>query len=51
MTNEPQHAPIIETSQQARQAERGPTMRNVLIASLGLVVIVLIVVWLIFFHT
>jgi hypothetical protein len=42
---------IVETAIEARGAERGPTVRNVLIWSLGLVVVAFIVVYLIFYGT
>ena len=42
---------IVETAIQARGAERGPTVRNVLVWSVGLVVVALIVVYLIFYGT
>ena len=42
---------IVETAIEARGAERGPTVRNVLVWSLGLVVVAFIVVYLIFFGT
>jgi hypothetical protein len=42
---------IIETAQEARQAERGPTMRNVLVWSTGLVVVAFAIVWFAFFKT
>ena len=42
---------IVETAIEARGAERGPTMRNVLVWSLGLVVVVMAIVWLVFFKT
>jgi hypothetical protein len=42
---------IVETATEARGAERGPTVRNVLVWSLGLVVVAFIVVYLIFFKT
>jgi hypothetical protein len=35
---------VVETAIEARGAERGPTVRNVLLWSLGLVVVALIVV-------
>jgi len=41
---------IIESAQEARQAERGPTVRNVLVASLSLVIVVFVIVWLVFFQ-
>ncbi len=42
---------IVETAKEARGAERGPTVRNVLAWSLGLVVAAFIVVYVIFFKT
>jgi hypothetical protein len=42
---------IIETAQEARQAERGPTMRNVLVASTGMIIAAFAIVWVIFFKT
>jgi hypothetical protein len=42
---------IVESAQEARQAERGPTVRNVLVASTGLVIAALVIIWLVFFHT
>jgi hypothetical protein len=42
---------IVETAIEARGAERGPTVRNVLVWSLGLVVVAFIVVYLIFYGT
>ena len=42
---------VVETTREARGAERGPTVRNVLVWSLGLVVVAMIVVWYVFFRT
>jgi hypothetical protein len=42
---------IVESPQEARQAERGPTVRNVLIASTGLAIVGFAIVWFIFFRT
>jgi hypothetical protein len=42
---------VVETAQEARGAERGPTVRNVLVWSLGLVVAAFIIVYLLFFKT
>ena len=42
---------IIETAQQARQAELGPTVRNVLLWSTGLVIVLFAIVWWAFFQT
>jgi hypothetical protein len=42
---------IVESAQEARQAERGPTVRNVLVASTSLAIVILLVVWLVFFRT
>jgi hypothetical protein len=41
---------IVETSTQARQAERGPSVAALLAVSLGLAVLVLAVVWFVFFR-
>jgi hypothetical protein len=40
---------IVETAQEARQAERGPTVRNVLVVSTCLVVLAFAIIWLVFF--
>jgi hypothetical protein len=42
---------IVETAVEARGAERGPTVRNVLVWSLGLVVVAFVVIYFIFFRT
>jgi hypothetical protein len=42
---------IVETTREARQAERGPTVRNVLVVSIGLVIVVFAASWLMFFST
>jgi hypothetical protein len=42
---------IVETAKEARGAERGPTVRNVLVWSLGLVIVAFAVVYFIFFKT
>jgi hypothetical protein len=42
---------IVETAVEARGAERGPTVRNVLVWSLCLVVVAFAVVYFIFFLT
>jgi hypothetical protein len=41
---------IVETTMQARGAERGPTVRNVLVISLCLVVVAFVVVYFAFFR-
>jgi hypothetical protein len=41
---------VVESAEEARQAERGPSVRNVLIASTCLAIIALFVVWLLFFR-
>ena len=41
---------IVETTMEARGAERGPTVRNVLVISLALVVVAFVVVYLAFFR-
>lgn len=43
--------PIVETPTQARQAERGPSVLAMLIASVGRAVIILGIVWAVFFRT
>jgi hypothetical protein len=40
---------IVETAQEARQAERGPTVRNVLVISTTAVIIAFVAIWLMFF--
>jgi hypothetical protein len=42
---------IVETAIEARGAERGPTIRNVLVWSLGLVIVAFIVIYFVFFKT
>jgi hypothetical protein len=42
---------IVETTIEARGAERGPTVRNVLVCSLSIVVVALAVVYFVFFRT
>lgn len=42
---------VVESAAEARQAERGPTVRNVLIASTALAIVALLVIWLLFFRT
>ena len=42
---------IIESTQEARQAERGPSVRNMLVASMCLAIVALAVVWLVFLQT
>jgi hypothetical protein len=42
---------IIETAQEARQAEPGPSILALLTMSTGLAVLVLGVVWFVFFRT
>ena len=39
---------IIETAQEARQAEPGPSVRNVLVVSTTAVIIAFAVIWLMF---
>jgi hypothetical protein len=40
---------IVETTTEARGAESGPTVRNVLVWSLGLAALAMVVVWYVFF--
>jgi hypothetical protein len=42
---------IVETAQEARGAERGPTVRNVLVWSLGLVVAAFAIVYFVFYKS
>jgi hypothetical protein len=42
---------IVETAQEARQAERGPSVRNVLLWSTGLIIVAFAIVWYVFFRT
>jgi hypothetical protein len=42
---------IVETPTEARQAESGPSVLELLVISTGLAVVILGVVWLVFFHT
>ena len=41
---------IVETAREARQAEPGPTVRNVLVVSTTSVIILFALVWLMFFR-
>ena len=40
---------IVETAREARGAERGPTVRNVLVAGTGLVIAAFMVVYIVYF--
>jgi hypothetical protein len=42
---------IVETAIEARGAERGPAVRNVLVCSLSLVVAAFVLVYFVFFRT
>jgi hypothetical protein len=42
---------IVETAREARGAEPGPTVRNVLVWSLCLVVVAFVIVYLLFFKS
>ncbi|WP_173402590.1 hypothetical protein [Afipia sp. P52-10] len=42
---------IVETTREARQAEPGPSVRNVLVISTIAVIVLMAIVWLIFFRT
>lgn len=42
---------VVETARDARGAEPGPSVRNVLVISTAAVIVVLAVVWFIFFRT
>jgi hypothetical protein len=42
---------IVESAREARQAERGPSVRNLLIFSTALAIIALALIWFVFFRT
>jgi hypothetical protein len=42
---------IVETTREARQAEAGPSVLLLLMASTGLAVLILGIVWFVFFRT
>jgi len=46
-----EHGHIVETAIEARGAERGPTVRNVLVWSVGLVVAAFAVIYFLYFKT
>ena len=46
-----EHGHIVETAIKARGAERGPTVRNVLVSSIGLVVAAFAVIYFLYFKT
>jgi hypothetical protein len=46
-----QQGRIVETATEARQAEPGPSVLALLVASTGLAVLILGVVWFVFFRT
>lgn len=41
----------VKSATKARGAERGPTVRNVLVGSLGLAIVAFAIIFLVFFHT
>ena len=45
-----EHEQIVETSQEARQAEPGPSVLALLTVSTGLAVLILGVIWFVFFR-
>jgi hypothetical protein len=46
-----QHRQIVETPNEARQAEPGPSVLALLIVSTGLAMLILGLVWFVFFRT
>ena len=42
---------IVETAVEARGAERGPTVRNVLVWSLGIGILAMVIVYVVFFRS
>jgi hypothetical protein len=49
--SENKNGTIVETAVEARGAERGPTVRNVLVWSLGLAVVAMAIVYFVFFRS
>jgi hypothetical protein len=45
------HDQIVETPTEARQAEPGPSVLALLVASTGLAILILGVIWFVFFRT
>jgi hypothetical protein len=48
---EKENGHIVETAREARGAEPGPTVRNVLVWSVALVVVAFVIVYLLFFRS
>ena len=46
-----QQGHIVETTREARQAERGPSVLALLSVSTGLAILILGIVWFVFFRT
>jgi hypothetical protein len=42
---------IVETTTEARQAEAGPSVLAIVIASTGLAIVILLALWFVFFRT
>jgi hypothetical protein len=42
---------IVETAREARQAEPGPTVRNVLVVSTVMLIAIFAILWFVFFRT
>jgi len=42
---------IVETTTEARQAEPGPSVLAIVIASTGLAIVILLALWFVFFRT
>jgi hypothetical protein len=42
---------IVETATEARQAEPGPSVLAILVASTGLAIVILLALWFVFFRT
>jgi hypothetical protein len=42
---------IVETATEARQAEPGPSVLAIVIASTGLAIVILLALWFVFFRT
>jgi hypothetical protein len=48
--SKPENEPVVESAIEARGAERGPTVRNVLVVSLTLVIVMFAVIYFLYFR-
>ena len=42
---------VVETAREARQAEPGPSVRNVLVISTTAVIVIFAIIWFVYFRT